>query len=393
MNNILQRHNIPDDGAAASVASCPAKPFFLEETYIRKYWSTACLPEDKLPETIEFAAALKAVPRFRHLAWHLYRYCNLTPIASFKGDDLPDIIDEFGIKSGLFYILVALSLIPSFIERAQREGFPLEYGAAGAKRIGTTTCFFAQEHDGAFGLRGNTITFLLHYRETATWRIGRFDFQPRIADNNMPVVYGKDDKIIAFLPDKVLIDSNGNRTDEPEKAVIETFFSQKDECVTGMMIDPDTGLINTETTSIDLREGWKKLAGPGDWTLFFHIPGGGSMTPEKCRDSFVEALQFFHDYAPEKEFRLIWSSSWIFNPAWTDLLPESNLAKLIKSGHLFPTLQWEKIPGLYFVFGKKDGKPENFTPQNSMERAMIKCWQEKRLRPAGFFILPETLKR
>ncbi len=390
MLELIKKHNIPDDGVQSSIASCPAQLFFLQESFIRKYWQSAELPAEKLDETIAFATYLNDTPQYRYLAWHLYRYCTLTPLASFRGNDLPDIIDGLGVKSGMLYLLIALSMIPTYEERAVREGFPVEYGRAGAKRIGSTTCFFAQKFDGAFGLRGNTLPFQLHYRETATWRIGRFDYQPRQAGIVVPVIYAKDGEVTALCPDGAMYDACGDRTEAPEKAVRKTTLSENGSTVTGTPIDPVTGIAGKETVTLNLQDGWKKIVGADDWTLFFHIPGGGGMTPELCRESFAEALEFFRSYMPDKDFKVIWSSSWIFNPAWAELMPQSNMAKLINSGYLFPTVRWEKYPGLYFVFGERDGRPEDFDPRNTVEKAVIKCMKENRLRSAGLFLLPET---
>ena len=176
MLSLLRTTGIPDDGAAISIAGCPASPFFLQHDYIKEHWQLAELPAEKLPQTLDFADKIREVPRFRQLAWHCYRYFNLTKIIEVKGDAFPDVIEEFGSETGILYLLVGLSMIPAFIERAKREGFPVKYGEAGAKRIGSLPCFYAQLNNGAFGIRAKTLTFLIHYRETMTWRIGRFDF-------------------------------------------------------------------------------------------------------------------------------------------------------------------------------------------------------------------------
>ena len=59
MLGIIERSGLPDTGAAASIASCPEKPFFLQENYIRKYWKMAELPAEKLEYTLDFAAKIR----------------------------------------------------------------------------------------------------------------------------------------------------------------------------------------------------------------------------------------------------------------------------------------------------------------------------------------------
>lgn len=386
MLGIIERSGLPDTGAAASIASCPEKPFFLQENYIRKYWKMAELPAEKLEYTLDFAAKIRKDLRYRQLTWHLYRYFTLTPMANVEHIKLTDNIGTLGVESGMIYLLTALSLIPSYIARAEREGFPRRYGEAGARRIGSTTVFYAQEYNGAFGLRGRSMMFLLHYIQTATWRIGRFDFVVQKAADNIPEIYRRGDEVIAFCADGIMLNSQGDQVDSAEKSCRTARIKVENSKVTGIPIDFNCGLAVAPEMTIDLADGWEKIAGSGDWTLFFHIPGGGGMTPELCEESFREAREFFKEYMPERNFSIIWSASWIFNPAWREMLPESNLAKLIRRGRLFPAVAGVN-PGLYFVFGKTEGDPEQFNAVNSLEKAVLHCYREKSLRRVGWFII------
>ena len=390
MLSILEANNIPTDNAQSTINTCPGKPFFLQHDFIRKYWQPACLPEEKLPAMLSFADKIQTEPRYRLLAWHFYRYCTFTPIRNFKAADVPDIISGLGVETGMLYILIALSLIPSYIARAERENFPVKYALDAAKRIGTTTCFYALNYDGAFGLRGSSLNFMFHYIETATWRIGRFDFVPMPCDNTIPEIYRKDGAVVAFCADGTPLDKNNDRCVKAEDAVRTAHIRINGSQITGIPIDFRTGLAKNQETSLDLDAGWERVAGPGDWTLFFHIPGGGGMKPELCQESFLEALTFFKSYMPDKKFRLIWSASWIFNPAWVEMLPASNLASLINRGRLFPTFSLGN-PGLNFVFGKDSGAPDEFKAVNSVEKAVLQCYRENRLRRVGMFLLPDEL--
>ena len=390
MLDLIEKYGIPDDRVQSSLATLPAQPFFLKADFIEKYWQMAELPPEKLAETIRFARYIQNETRFRQLAWHLYRYITINSMSAVKADRFPDIIDGMDKGTGIFYLLIALSLIPSFIARAEREGFPRKYAEAGAKRIGSTTCFFAQNFDGAFGLRGRTLLFLLHYINTATWRIGRFDFVIQQADDTIPEIYRKEDSVIAFCADGVPLDKNSDRAFDAETAVRFARFKTDGRYVSGIPVDLHSGLAGQDEVTIDLADGYEKVAGPGDWTLFFHIPGGGGMKPELCRQSFAEAKEFFKEYAPDKNFRLIWSASWIFNPAWRELLPGSNMARLIDRGRLFPAFSTNN-PGMYFVFGRNDGNADDFKPKNSVERAVLQCYCENRLRRTGWFILADEL--
>ncbi|MBE6362604.1 MAG: hypothetical protein E7054_03010 [Lentisphaerae bacterium] len=390
MLKLLEVTGIPADRAAASIATCPGCPFFLKHDYIKDHWGMAELPADKLQYTLSVADKIQAEPRLRQLAWHLYRYMTLNAMSAVKTGEFPDIIEELGVETGVLYLLVAMSLIPSFISRAEREGFPRKYGEAGAKRIGSITCFFAQNFNGAFGIRGSTMLFLLHYIHTATWRIGRFDFVIQQADDTVPEIYCNGSSVVAFCADGVPLKANHDRAYDEAETVSIARLKIDGSKVTGLPIDFSTGLARKEESSIDLSAGWERVAGPGDWTLFFHIPGGGGMKPDLCRESFKEALEFFKSYVPDKKFRLIWSASWIFNPLWKDLIPQSNMAALIGRGRLFPAFSVNN-PGLYFVFGRHDGDPDSFTAVNPVERAVLRSYRENSLRRTGWFILSDEI--
>ena len=390
MLKILENTGIPADRAAASIASCPGYPFFLKHEYIEKHWRMSELPDDKLQYTLSVADKIQSDVPLRQLAWHLYRYMTLTAMPDVHTEKFPDIIGELGNETGVLYLLVAMSLIPSFIARAEREGYPRHYGEAGAKRIGSITCFFAQNFDGAFGLRGSTLLFLLHYIHTATWRIGRFDFVIQRADDTIPEIYRKEASVVAFCADGVPLKSDYDRAYNEAETVHIARLKTDGSKVTGLPIDFGSGTACQAEMTIDLAEGWERVAGPGDWTLFFHIPGGGGMKKELCMESFREALEFFKSYVPDKNFRLIWSASWIFNPAWKELIPQSNMTALIRAGRLFPAFSVNN-PGLYFVFGKNDGDPESFTAVNSVECAVLQAYREKRLRRTGWFVFPDEI--
>ena len=390
MLSLLEINGIPADGAAASLATCPGKPFFLQDEYIKNHWHMAELPDDKLQCTIATAKKIQADIHLRQLAWHLYRYMTLNAMAAVQTEKFPDIIDGLGTETGILYLLIAMSLIPSFISRAEREGFPRKYGEAAAKRIGSTTCFFAQNFNGAFGLRGSTIRFMLHYAHTATWRIGRFDFVIQKADDTIPEIYRNGSNIIALCADGVPLKADFDRAYDAAETAHTARIKISGRRITGLPIDFSTGLARKDEITIDLDDGWERIAGPGDWTLFFHIPGGGGMKLELCRESFAEAVKFFNSYAPDKNFRLIWSASWIFNPAWKTLIPQSNMTALINYGRLFPAFSVNN-PGLYFVFGKHSGEPDNFTAVNSVERAVLQSYKEHTLRRTGWFITADEV--
>jgi hypothetical protein len=146
------------------------------------------------------------------------------------------------------------------------------------------------------------------------------------------------------------------------------------------------GYAEKNEISLDLTQ-WKKIMGPGDWTIHYHIPGGGGMTPEASAAAFEEAAEFFAKYFPDKPVKVIWSNSWFFNPVYKEYLPESNITKLSKAGYLFPVASTGK-DGLRFVFGREDDDFDSYECKTSLQKAVMRCRREHGfLRRAGWFML------
>lgn len=384
MQNLFKINGFTAAERTAAYTGCPGKVFFLTAEFIAKYYRLGQLPEEHLATVTQFAAKLQSDPETRALLWHFYdAYCvkNL-PVADF-----PEILEPFGLDSGMIYLLVQLAILPTFEERAIREGFPLKYAQAAMERVNTTTVFFAQKFNGAFGYLPSSLGFLRNFKNIACFRIGRFDFDMAQYNDLLPEIYSDGKSIIALCQDGWMFDARGERTVDETAAVQKTALIRSGSTVTGIPVNKLTGYAEKESITLDLAV-WEKKVGAGDWTMHFHIPGGGGMTPEVCAASFAEAKEFYAAYFPDKPIKLIWSNSWFFNPAYKEYLPESNIAKLSLSGFLFPVSSTGK-DGLKFVFGREDDNFADYEQKTSLQRAVLRCQKERgSLRRTGWFILP-----
>ena len=380
LRELLNCSGISDSGIEDTLTACPAEIYFLDKNFIAENFPVAGLPESELANTIEFAEKMQSDRLMRLLSWHLYRNFALKPM--MQVENYPELIPALGYDTGLLYLLLLLAMIPHYKARAEREKFPVKYAFAAASRIGTLTVFFAQTHNGRFGIRARSMRFMLHFTNSAIFRIGRFDFMPMRGDG-LPEIYGRGEEIIAFCNRNWFLDTNGCQCEE-SCACRKAEFTADENQVTGIPVNMATGLAERESVTIRFADGWQKISGSDDWTIFFHIPGGGKMTPEVSESSFREVREFFNSYYADRKFTLIWSNSWIFNPAWCDYLPNSNLAKLIKIGKLFPVKTTDK-EGLYFVFGRDDDDFDSYRAENSMQRAMLQCRAERGLCRVGCF--------
>ncbi|MPN01620.1 hypothetical protein SDC9_148830 [bioreactor metagenome] len=80
------------------------------------------------------------------------------------------------------------------------------------------------------------------------------------------------------------------------------------------------------------------------------------------------------------------SFSWIYNPDFCEVLPESNLAKFMRELYLSP-VPASGQDGLDFVFGKSDRDWSDYPANNSLQRAFHRLRESgKRLKEGGMFI-------
>ncbi len=366
----------------AALAGAPGKLFFLSEKFLLQYFPLTKLPQDDFAEISEFAEKMQSTPEFRALMWHLYTvFCMKGTSVNF-----PELLEPFGVDTGKIYLLLLMALVPFYEERAAREGFPVEFARTAADRIGSTAVMFAQKYNGALGILARSLNFMLNFRNRPCFRIGRLDFEMYKYDDFIPEIYVSGDRVVALCQDKWMFDARGERTTDESTAVQKVRLVRNADTVTGTPVDMVNGYAQKDEITLKLAK-WERVAGPGDWTIHYHIPGGGGMTPELCEASFAAAKAFFAEYFPDKPCRIIWSNSWFFNPAYKEYLPESNIAKLSRSGFLFPVMSTGK-DGLFFVFGRDDDDFDSYECKTSLQKAVMRCRREHGfLRRTGWFIV------
>ncbi len=382
---LLERNSLPVEGLPGSENSVPGELYFLRREFIAHYFPIAHLAPEHLDEVVAFARRTAADFELKLLAWHLHRW--YVDDVAFK--PLPDYIDCLGAETGKLYLLLALSLIPFFEERARRERFPERYALAAPSRIGASMVQREQLY-GEYGLRGRSLPFLLHYRFSPAYRIGRFDFILKHPYLNHPEIFRCGDEIVVLCRENWRIGPDGLCAAPDEEKAESTRLIFEGDSVTGKPVDPATGRALPGEVTLDLRR-YERLVPPDGWIAEIHIPGGGGMSEEVCRASFREAKEFFASYYPDRPLGAFMSISWIFNPYWPEYLPESNLTRLIQRTSHFPS-PFNPKNGLFFVFGRDDDDYASYPRDNSLRRAMLRCLEEKgQLRGAGMFLLPDRV--
>ncbi len=87
----------------------------------------------------------------------------------------------------------------------------------------------------------------------------------------------------------------------------------------------------------------------GDPIVEVHIPSGADLSPEACRASLRQAVEFFATYYPEYSFRHFTCHSWLLDSALDNLLaPTSNIRKF--RDMFTPISEDESYAALRYVF-------------------------------------------
>lgn len=388
LNDILSRNWMPCTGIEEIEKSCPESVFFLEADFIRHYYPIAELPEDKMAYVISMAEKFNAAVESRQLCWYLYHKFTRINIREYR--EFPEFIHPYGYDTGIIYLLVLLSIIPEYEERARKEGFPMRYAHDAATRIGTFPTYFAQVFEGRFGIRARSLHFMLNFKDEPMYRIGRFDFVLEKGGLRFPRIYTDGTEVILLCDGNWRIDKTGERVmpgRAPQEGEWLTTYSDDGVTARGYLIDTSRGYAQKKEVELP-RSRWRYAGGPESHVLHVHIPAGGKMLPELCRKSCEEALAFFAEKYPESPISVIYTVSWIANDAWLDYLPNSNMASLIRASALYPSPHTYNA-GLYFVFGREDADYGTYPRNNSLEKAMLACIEDGRpLRSTGMVFLP-----
>ncbi|MFV0427073.1 MAG: acyltransferase domain-containing protein [Beutenbergiaceae bacterium] len=112
------------------------------------------------------------------------------------------------------------------------------------------------------------------------------------------------------------------------------------------------------------------------WVLDVHIPRTGSLAPPSVDEAFALAVATFARHFPDYPPVAFACTSWLLDPALSELVPGSNLASFQQRWTLAGTGYQADESVLYFVFNRRVGADEPITldglPRNTrLERAVL----------------------
>ena len=385
------QHMMPGWGPA--MAAMPADPPGLDPEILKECCSACSIEPEMLARIMETARIIRDRPALKAFFWHAcYKMAAVhrtegSSSSGFDGWACPE--KDLGSGARLFYTLVKLSLVPEAVRNYRRQQIPDEIIRA------TLDMQPGLERSVRRGSPGSDPAVIYWFRLHAQGRLfnlGRFQYKIielfsfgamlRSRKTGRKVLLAEPD----FKFDRAGFAVQQGMESESDRT---TVFEETSDAFSGYAVHP-AGYILPGARSFPKSE-WEAVLRRGDPLLDMHIPGGGGMTPEAAYDSFVFAFRFFREHFRDRYAPAIVCRSWIFNTQFEELLPESNLAALMRKCYLFPCVSSGK-DGFYSLF-RQDYKNLADAPHDtSYRRAMLSVLERGgRLRLGGMLFLEEDL--
>ena len=372
-------------------------PFFLDPAQSTASRAFADLPPEVDALLVEAAQCVRENPALLHLAWHAYRL--LFEHRDYPGHCIarwPSLEKSLPDRSGLFYLLIALAVVPLTRKAHQARGVPEAVTRDTCRDIHELIGYHRAKHGGAWGIYLRDLRWIRNYTSGALYTLGRLEYMVRPFYGKVRVYrHRPTGQVLALAEDGIRFDQQGHaragKSDEDLAGGWTSRFAAGDKWITGYPISP-FGVAVPREVRLPAHD-WSPALAPGDTVLDVHIAAGGGMTPERCADSMRKALEFFPRYFPDQPFVGFACVSWILNPDIADFYsPRSNMALWQREVHLFPYPS-DGRSGFLYVFGEEDIDVTTALRRTSLQRAMLDHLSAGRpLRAGGMFVLKEDFR-
>lgn len=379
-----------------AMALLPSASFeWLSEPIVTANGVYAGFDECTIKELVQCAKKIESDPCLKAFAWFVhclaFHFMDVNRPAMAK---LPRLEAALGGRWGQFYLLVALSSIHKAQACATEANVPSDIVKATLYDLFLQSSRFRLAHR-HLGLSPQSLCWFRHHANGAIYRLGRLQFFVRQFGLPYSVYrHRQTQQTIALAGDGMEFDADGfivdATTQDGRLPGWTSSFSSDGEWAQGNPISP-LGYAESRLIRLPLNE-WACRVKHETGVLDMHIPSGGGMTLEACRDSMQQALDFFPRHFPDRPFSPFRCASWIFNTQLEEVLPaDSNLVRFMRELYLLPVASTGKA-GLEFIFGSDELDLETAPRETSIQRALLKILESGRgLRSGAMIFLPEDL--
>jgi hypothetical protein len=245
---------------------------------------------------------------------------------------------------------------------------------------------------GGLGVMRRQAYWIRNHLVNDLYRIGRMEYMVRPFWGAAEAYRHTSGRVLVLAGDRLKLEADGFGADlaRDDQQTWQASLSEQDGVIEGHPVCPEGWAIR-ETVRLDGSQ-WRRVVTKNTPVLEMHIPPGGSMTLEACRQSMADALEFFPRYLPDKPFEAVWIQSWIFNPQLEEIMGrDSNLARYQRQLYLFPITS--KGPaGLFFIFGEDTVDPATAPRDTRLRRGILEFIEAgNSFRSSGMMFFPEDI--
>jgi hypothetical protein len=344
-------------------------------------------------ELHEAAHRIVSSPALLHLAWHcqrlLFEHLDYEPA---KISQWPVLSRTLGDLSGAFYLLVALEAVPRIRAVHAELGIPDPVSRDTCHHYLEPVRMYRERYAGHFGVQPRALYWWRNHIEGDLYRLGRLEYMLKPFNGGLRAYRHRETgETIALAVDGKWFDRDGFATRADGEDAWSTRSEEREGSAVGFPIAPFGHAVDREV-ALPLSE-WELTLSPGDRIMEVHIPAGGNMTPERCRESMRQALDFFPRHFPDRPFVGFACYSWILNPQLAEIYrPDANMVLWQRELYLFPVPSGNRS-GLYFVFGEDEVDPDTAPRDTSMRRALLDhLAADGGLITGGMFLLSEDFE-
>lgn len=380
----------------SNTTSCCETDIFLQDEFMAKANGLLRLPETILSEFHGSLSLLREHPQLVRWMFDYHQELFHPGDGHEPGqmiERLPQIQEFMGSQAGMFAAVGILSGLPHISHFYQFKGISQEV------LIDTMSDLevWMKHYHATTGYWGLSNTrWLLHHMNGRIFRLGRLQFMARIFRREVNVfrnvrngrIAALSEPEVIYRPDGMVEGTNGIYAGE---AAWKAEYQETETHYNGFPISAK-GYALHQLVRLP-RSDWRLVLKKENPILDIHIAEGSKMDYDLCRDSMYKAVKFYNHHFPEFEYRAFSCNSWLLDPQFQSLLPDSsNIIKFQRDFYLVPLLSDAEETNER-VFGVSKPDLAVASRDTSMRRAILDYIAAgNQMRSAAGFLLKEDLE-
>ncbi|MCX7010971.1 MAG: acyltransferase domain-containing protein [Candidatus Sumerlaeota bacterium] len=381
-----------------SVDTYAELPILSDNDLLREACAFCGLDQVTTDHALEFSRAIARTPGLALLFWHCHRLVYVAHEYPQRHFTRWPLFSRLGKDAGAFYLLLALSIVPSIRLLHQARGIPESVSRASLFDVALNVRRFSRVRPGLTGILPRGLHWFRRHAGGGLLRIDRLEYIITPFQGTVTVLrHRRSGATLALSQAGIAYQADGLRpvVPLPGGAVpaggFVSQYAETEEHISGNPVLP-VGVVLRDPLAL-VKSAWEKRLSPGAPVLEMHIPEGGGMGLDVCFNSMRQAIDFFRRYFPDQPFTSIAMQSWILSPDWERIYrPDANFVQLQREVYLYPLPNDGKV--LYFIFDRDDVDLKTALRDTSLRRAILDhLGRGGILRNGGMVFLVDDIER